>query len=174
MTLLIVACDTITLDPSMHAVEARDLTLISACETVPARGMSLCRFKENANIDSGLDVFLPINNNINGGELVLYYKDISKTYAITGKVTRIKFKDIIGKNVWEKNDNGIMLMLAQIRYEDDSGIERIVQARGEIRTLILPTEYDPLPLDSGFTAWEGEIKCRYGYSTSGRSAIQCK
>lgn len=173
LALLFMGCRQFVLDPSPEAVAAQDLTLIiSACENVPARGMDICRVKENAKIQSSWRLVLPVGGNFIGGELVVYYKDQSFTTAINEKVVEIPWSQLVKRDVWHLDDDGEALALATIRYKDDQGIEKIWKARGIAKLIVTKESYDPMPIDSEFYTWG--TTCKIQYSTAGRSAIECK
>lgn len=162
------------LDPSIQAVEANDLTLmISACEAVPSRGMDLCRVKEGAPIASSWKLVLPVGKNVFlGGEVVVYFKDISKTYPVQANpVVEIPWSDLLGDTVWKPEHDGMALAMATIRWKTPEGIEEIWKARGFAKVVVTKPGYDPLPMDSGFVTWG--TTCDIAYSTAGRSAIRC-
>ncbi len=169
------SCSGLVLDRSMDAVAAGDYTLgVSACEAVPGRGMDLCRVKENAPIESTLRLIVPAGKNqIKGGEITLFYRDISKTYPITtNPLIEIPWKDFFAQDKWARALDGEVLALAEIRYMTPEGVEEIWRARGVAKIIVTREGYDPLPLDSGFTAWS--VECKISYSTAGRSDVKCK
>lgn len=172
--LIIMGCETMVIDPSMNAVEAGDYTLaLSACEGVPGRGMDICRVKEGQKIFSVWRMVVPVdmNHNFLGGEVVVYFRDISKTYAIQNAVIEIPWRDFFSQDTWAENMDGEFLALAALRYKDASGVEKILKGRGIAKIVVTKPGYDPLPLDSGFGAWN--TTCKIQYSTAGRSAIKC-
>jgi hypothetical protein len=161
-------------DPSIPAVEANDYTLmISACENVPARGLDICRVKAGQKIESVWRIIVPVDDRaFLGGEITVYYKDISRSYSVTQSIVEIPWKDFIGEASWSESHGGVALALAQIRYRTPEGIEQLWWARGEALLVVLKPGYDPMPVDSGFSTWG--TTCRIEYSTAGRSAISCK
>lgn len=169
------SCSSLVIDRSMTAVYAGDYTLgISACAAVPGRGMDLCRVKENAPIDSSLRLIVPAGGKaIKGGEITLYYRDISKSYPILNNpLIEIPWSEFFGQEKWSRALDGEVLALAQIRYETPEGIEEIWRARGVAKIIVTREGYDPIPLDSGFAAWG--VNCKITYSTAGRSDVKCK
>ncbi len=170
-----VACSTLVVDRSMPAVQAGDFTLaISACQAVPGRGMDLCRVKENAAIESVLRLIVPAGTaHVRGGEITLYYRDVTKTFAIKDSpLIEIPWKEFFGADKWSRAMDGEVLALAEVRYETPEGLEEIWRARGVAKIIVTREGYDPLPLDSGFSAWA--INCKIDYSTAGRSDVKCK
>lgn len=168
------SCSGLVVDRSMNAVYAGDYTLVvSACGGTPGRGMDICRVKENAPISSSWQLIVPQTKSrrVKGGELTVYYRDISKTYAITGPVVQIPWKDFFGAPNWSRDMDGEAMALAEIRYVTDQGIEEIWRARGIAKIVVTRQGYDPLPIDSGFTAWG--MTCKISYSTAGRSDVKC-
>lgn len=174
LVIVLMACETFIVDPSINAVEADDLTVVSACQNLPVGGFDACRFREHSGISSNWSLFLPFGDHIVGGDVTVFYKDTQKSYAIRGKRVEIPWREIIGRDEWSKSHNGIALALATIKFKDESGIERVVQARGEARLLIVSESYSVMPIDSGFVSWSQEVKCKIQYSSAGRSAVQCK
>jgi hypothetical protein len=172
LVLMLSACVT-PHDPMMSAVSARDYTLVmSACNALPGRGADICRVTEGSPISSSWKIVLPSSPRLNGGEITVVYKDITKSYAITDIVTHIPLKDLVGHDTWTLEDDGTALALAQIRYKDNQGIETIVRAKGLALIIVNKAGYATLPIDSGFEAFS--TKCRVQYSDAGRSALECK
>lgn len=165
-------CKTITLDPSISAAEANDLTLIaSSCEALPSRGADICRVKEGTPVSSGWRIIIPVHENLLGGELTVYYKDFSRSYAIGGPIIEVPWIDLVRDPLWKASHDDVALALAQVRYKDEQGIEKIVRARGIAILSVLAQGYDPMPIDSGFAAFG--TTCKIQYSTAGRSALKC-
>lgn len=173
LAVLLAGCSSTPVDPSVEAVKSGDLTLVlSACENVPARGMDICRVKEGAEIKSAWRLVVPMGKQFSGGELTVYYKDVQKTYPILTQVVEIPWIDLLGGKVWRSDMHGEALALAIIRWTDDAGTERLLKARGIAKLIVTKAGYDPMPLDSAFSAWGTE--CEIQYSTAGRSAISCQ
>lgn len=169
--LLLGACRS-PVDLSIKAVEAGDLTLIhSACESVPGRGVDVCRVKEGQPIEASWILIIPEGRRILGGEIKVFWKDIVKSYAVAGSVVTIPWKDIIGQEVWDMEHRSQALALGEIRYKTNEGLEETVAVRGQAVILVLKDGYSPLPIDSGLAAFS--TTCKVEYSTSGRSAIKC-
>lgn len=169
---LLTACQTVV-DPSMNAAFAGDFTIMSsACDAMPGRGADICRVKENTDVASEWVLVLPHSTQLLGGEVTAYYRDISRSYPITNSIVRIPWSDLVGHKQWELSDDGEAMVLAQIRYKNNSGIEEIIKAKGLAILVVTKAAYDLLPIDSGFTAFK--THCDISYSTSGRSAISCK
>lgn len=169
---LLTACQTV-IDPSVEAIVAKDLTVIaSACEAMPGRGADICRVQENQPINSVWRLVLPTSRAIEGGEINVYYKDVVKSYAVTGAVVEIPWTDITGQKTWSLDHHGIASAIAVIQYKDAQGIKTQLRMRGMALIIVTREGYAPMPIDSGFHATEG--RCRYQYSTKGRSALECK
>lgn len=164
----------------MSAAQAGDLTLIGAmiggpCSGIPSQGADICRFKDGAPIETSWTLILP--KGIKSGQVTVYGPDSSKQYAISGTELAIPLREVFGKDRWSKAlNNEILTALAEVRYEDKEGLERIVRAEGMAIILVLPKGYEPMPLDSGFHNWETLCKksVKVQYSTAGRSALGCK
>lgn len=178
------ACD-INEDPSTpSAVEAGDKTLIqyikggpdalSNCLALPNGGYDLCRFQDGAPIASSWNIILPSGSSLVGNQIVLFYRDIQKTYHASGEVISIPFKDVLQADVWDKSLEGEINALAILQYKDASGVIKTSRAGGVARLLVLPAAYSVLPLDSGVQGWSKEVRCKIQYATSGRSAYSCK
>ena len=160
-------------DPSMPAIMANDLTIMtSSCEAMPGRGADICRVTEGAPISSSWKIVLPSDSRLNGGEINVYYKDITRSYPINDVVTHIAWRDLIGHDVWEASDSSQALALASIRYKDNEGIETVVRGKGLAIIQVLKQGYSVMPLDSGFEAFQ--TRCDISYSTAGRSALSCR
>ena len=171
---LICCVPKLTLDPSISAVEANDLTLaVSACEGAPGRGVDVCRVKESQKIDQVWRLVVPVDHNtFLDGELTVYFHGASKSYAIQNALVEVKWDDLIGSSVWTRDMDGEALALAQIRWKTPAGITEVWKARGIAKVIVTKEGYDPLPMDSGFSAWA--TTCKVQYSTAGRSAVSCK
>lgn len=173
--LLFLGCVGFVIDPSINAVDAGDLTLVSTCNAIPVRGMDLCLFKDQAPMTSSWVLVLPYDEkHFLGGEITLYFNDISKTYSVTNDSITIEWKDFFKTNKWNKSLDGEVLALAQLRFKDDQGIESVWRARGIAKIIVTNTGYNPMPVDSGYASFEKSFKCSVQYSTAGRSAVGCK
>lgn len=174
LLLFVLACSSVVMDPSPEPVQAGDNTLVlSACSGLPVVGFDACRVKENTPMESVWRLFFPVpGGNVTGGELTVNFKDVSKSYAISGPVVEIHWSDFFADKVWKKDYNGIALALAVVRYKDEQGVERTVKARGEARVLVLSEGYDPMPIGTPFGQFK--LKCKIEFSTAGRSAVDCK
>lgn len=172
--LLVASCSGLPVDTSMPAAEAGDLTIaLSACGAVPGRGLDLCTVSEGTRIQSSWRLILPNpGKGIRGGDITVYYRDIQRSYKITGPVLEIPWSDIMGVSHWQRGHSGQALALATIRYEDPSGLVKYVYLRGKAEILVTKAGYERMPIDSEFVAWE--TQCKIQYSTSGRSAVKCK
>lgn len=177
------ACNVVQ-DNSMQAIDAGDYTLLqsiagnkdatSNCLGLPNGGYDVCRFIEGATISSSWKIIVPNGGSVVGNQIIVYFKDIQKTYSATDSTITIPFADILQSTVWSKDLDGEVTALALIQYKDNSGIIQTSHAMGIARLLILPSSYSVLPLDSGLAVWGTTIKCKLEYSTAGRSAYNCK
>lgn len=167
------SCKSIVLDPSISAIQAGDYTLaLSGCSAHPGQGADTCRVKIGEPVSAEWAVIVPFGDFFETGELLIRYKDIEKTYAITSKVVKGAWRDIIDHEVWQSTDSGIALLLAELRFRDPQGVVRLVQARGILFLVPTSTVYEVMPIDSGFAGFK--TICKVQYSTAGRSAIECK
>ena len=172
------ACEKVVEDKSATALEGRDLTLISSpCENVPGGGMDVCRFSEGSVVSSHWRVLVPKGSRIRGGQVIVQYKDFSKSFAIAegSNEVVIPWADIVGVRgtTWTQDMAGIAALLAIVEYKDDAGVWKTSRARGEARILVLATDYAVLPMDSGVQAYSLNMNCKVQYATSGRSALKC-
>lgn len=167
-------CKSIPVDPSAQAAEAGDYTLImqnGCAEALPSRGADIMRVKVGAPIDCSWNILLPKGDNVLGGEINVTYGDKSLSYGVTGAVTSIGVRELVGHDFWSGEDDGLVLALATIRYKGNE-TEEVVRARGLLFIVVTEANYDPLPIDSGFSAFS--MDCKIQYSTAGRSAVSCK
>lgn len=113
-----------------------------------------------------------------GGEVTVYFKDTSRSFAITQPLVEIPWREIFYHQLpdplptWKRSMDGEVLALAQIRMKTNHGLEEIWKARGIAKIVVTRSGYDPLPIDSGYEAWKGT--CEVSYSTAGRSALRCE
>lgn len=169
----LLGCSALVIDPSMNSVDAGDYTLaVSACEAVPGNGMDICRVTEGTKIESSWKLVIPSGKRITGGEIDVYYRDIHKSYAISGSIVEIPWKEFFGSPTWEKAQDGEALALLLVRFLDDNGNERLTKFRGIAKIVVTSKGYDRLPIDSGFSAFK--TTCKIQYSTEGRGAVSCK
>lgn len=161
-------------DPSIEAVEAGDFTLPSSlCSAVPNGGMDVCHVSEGTAITSDWRLILPTGRGVSEGEVSVYYRDIEKTYAITGTTVTIPFRDFFGDHTWSgSRHDGELLALAFVRYKLPDGTIELLKFRGIAKIVVTKAGYDRMPIDSGFSNWTKN--CKIQYSTSGRTAVQCK
>ena len=175
LTILVtfLGCSALVIDPSMDAVEAGDLTLaLSACGATPGGGLDICRVTEGTRIESSWKLIIPNGKRIVGGEVDIYYRDIHKTYGITGNILEIPWKDFFGVDTWGRDQDGQALALLLVRYVDDNGVESLIKFRGIAMIVVTKKGYDRLPIDSGFSTFR--TVCKVQYSTAGRGAVSCK
>jgi hypothetical protein len=106
--------------------------------------------------------------------MVVYYRDIVKTYGITPgqNLVEIPWATFFSENQWTSSMDGEAMALLSVRYKDPQGIEQVAKFRGLAKIVVTKPGYDRLPIDSGFSAWKTD--CKIEYSTAGRGAIQCK
>lgn len=170
------ACKAPVEDKSMAAVEAMDYTLVhSPCENVPGQGMDICRFVEGTEISSSWRIVVPSGKHVRGGQVILAYRDMRKTYAVgEGPVVEIPWREFFQTDRWTKDLGGEAEARVVLEWENERGIVVTARALGLARILVLSAEYNVMPLDSGVHAWEGKVKCRAQYSTAGRSAFRCE
>lgn len=169
-------CKTV-FDISPEAYASNDFTLVGAlsegpCKSLPVGGVDVCRVKEGSPRESIWRLILPEGLGTTGGQITVYYKDYSKVYPIHGTVTEIPFSDLIGAGEWKEGDSDVATALAEVRYRDTEGVERVAKAEGMAIIVVLKAGYDPMPMDSGQENWG--LNCRVQYSTAGRSALVCK
>jgi hypothetical protein len=176
--ILLAGCATgckIPVDPSIAAVEAKDLTLIgSACETLPGRGADICRVKEGQAVTGGWRLVIPrVKGSVVGSEVTVYFKGRSLT--VSGgetNVVEIPWEKLTKGNTWSRDDDGQALALATVRWKDDRGVIDSTRARGIAIIVVTRPGYDPLSLDSDHAAFG--TKCTVVYTTAGRGALSCK
>lgn len=177
------ACRT-PIDTSKPAVEAGDYTLISGispmgvlthspCLALPNGGFDVCRFVEGSSVSAVWRIVVPSGKRVKGGQLIVSYKDIRKSYAPVDSVVTVPFADLVG-NTWDKAAEGEAEALAILQWQDDRGLIQETRALGIARILVLSKDYAVLPLDSGVQSFEAEVKCRLQYTSAGRSAYRCE
>lgn len=170
-----VSCSGMVVDRSMNAVEAGDYTLISSlCEATPNRGIDICHASEGTTIASEWKLFLPEHARIKGGEVVVYSRDIAKTFPIGGPMVNIPFSVFFNQTIWTRDLDGELLALATVRYETPEGIEELAHFRGIAKIVVTRPGYSRLPIDSGFVAFTKDVTCKIEYTTAGRSNFYCK
>lgn len=164
-------CKAIVIDTSMQAIAANDKTLIhSACHAAPGQGLDVCRVVEGAPIEQKWVMVVPHAPKFIAGEIRVRYKDVVKTYPVTSDVVIVPWKDFIGHETWQLDDEAPAQALGVFRYEGETG-EVFVDVLGMAYLIVLQKGYSPMPIDSGLSAWK--TKCEIAYSTAGRSAIRC-
>ncbi len=169
----VLGCSALTLDPSIQAVDAGDYTLaLSACDAVPGGGMDICRVTAGTKIESSWKMIVPGSKKITGGEVNVYYRNIQKSYAISGPILEIPWSDFFGSDTWDASMDGEALALVLVKFKTPQGLEEIAQFRGIAKIVVTKSGYDRMPIDSGFAGWK--TTCKIQYSTAGRGAISCK
>lgn len=166
------ACTSIVVDPSPNAVASNDYTLaMSICHAAPGLGVDVCRAKEGSPISSEWVVALPDGHN--GGQAVVQYRDVTLSYGIENGQTQlnIPLKDLMGHATWSKDDSGTSVLFVNLLFDGGTGT-MTSKARGFAFFIITSNDYDPLPINSPYGV--GQVDCKIQYSTSGRSAIDCK
>lgn len=146
----------------------------SPCLGIPNGGYDVCRFVKDAKIEAVLNILIPTGGKVKGGSIVVFYKDIQKSYAPKDNLVQIPFADFFQAQKWSKDLEGEMEVVGIIQFEDDRGIIKEARALGMARILVFPAEYSVMPIDSGVQAWDAKVKCKLQYATSGRSAYRCE
>lgn len=169
--LLLAGCKAVPIDPSIPAAQAGDLTMVfAACGAVPSRGLDICRVVEKGEAAEVMRIVMPKDKRVTG-EIRVRYKGVVKSYPVTGSVVQIPLRDVIGKERYEREDQGIIQMTGSLRAELPDGV-RFTDVLGYAFLVVLGEGYTPMPIDSGNAAWGST--CRVQYSTAGRSALECK
>lgn len=167
----------VRIDSSPQALASGDLTLIHSlsngpCSSLPAQGADVCRFIEGTPIESSWRLVLPSGKFVSGGEVTVYWKDIQKTFAVTGPVLEIPLRDLMGHDTWDSDDTDAATALAQIKVKAVDGTERQILAEGLAVIIVLKPGYSPLPISSSDQAFGGD--CALSYTTSGRTSLSCE
>lgn len=171
--MLLAGCAHLVMDPSVSAVEAGDYTLAtSACEAVPGRGMDVCHVREGSRIESKWTLVVPSGRGVLGGEVNVYYRDIQRSYAVTGPVLEIPWKEFFGKENWDRSMDGEALALVTVRLQTPEGDEVMANYRGIAKLVVTKQGYDRLPIDSGYA--RVKLNCKVQYSSAGRGAVECR
>jgi hypothetical protein len=174
LPVLLGGCKALTIDSSIAAAEAGDLTAIfsGGCSAQPVQGFDLCRVVEGAAIQEEIRVVTPRPTQVVSGEVVIRYKGTVRSYAFKSDgVLVVPWKELIQHETYERNDAGPAQIEGTARVKGPDG-EHFVQVLGRISLLVLAKGYAPMPLDSGNQAWGAT--CRIQYSTSGRSSLACR
>jgi hypothetical protein len=169
----LIQCKRLVVDRIMNAAQAGDYTLVMSAgcnEVMPGRGADICRVQEGMPVKALWNIVIPGVKPVLGGTIEVTYRDISKTYPILGNVVSVPLSELVGET-WEQSDDGIVLALAQVRYQGNE-VEEVTRARGILFLVVTDKEYAPMPIDSGFEAFK--MNCKVDYSTAGRSALDCK
>ncbi len=169
------ACNAVVLDPSPNAVAANDFTVASTLNNaMPGAGADILRVKEGSPIKSYWTLVLPAHHK--GGEAAVQYNDITKTYGIKEGQTQldIPLQDLFSHTAWLKTDAALMVVFVNILYDTKTGLAT-TKARGFGLLIVTDSNYDPLPIDSGYITSITECKViDVAYTTAGRSNIKCK
>lgn len=175
LALLLWGCNALPFvaDPSISAVEAGDYTLVmSACEAAPGNGMDICRVVEGQPVTQEWLLILPVDKNSIGGEVVVFYRGIERSFPVTNRVISVPWRELIGSDTWKTQHDGEALALASIRYKNGTGLEEQLLLRGIAKLVVVKPSYTRLPIDSNLQAWGSE--CKIQYSSAGRSAVSCR
>lgn len=168
-------CVTHVVDYSSPAANAGDRTLIvNACGSV-SRGGVVCLLKENTLIESSMQFLVPHGDGITDGELSVWYMDNApKNYPINSSVVTIDLKDFFKEPRWTSDMSGEITVVGRVKYKNEAGIEKEIKVLGFVRLFVLEESYGgPLPIDSGYVAWESDYTCKVQWTDAGRSAIDC-
>ncbi len=170
-------CGSLVMDKSADAFTSGDFTLISACQTVPGRGVDSCQFSEGDDIKSAWRLVIPPPKSaaqVIGETVDVYFKDLHKSYTGNGTwVTEIPWADFLGVSKWSKEENkGIVEALVTMNWVDNQGVNQVTQYRGLAVLFVTAPGYERMPIDSGNAAWG--TTCKINLSTAGRSALDCK
>lgn len=153
-------------------MEAGDFTLASsACDKSINMGIDACFVTDGDPIVSDWKLIVPFDKTIVAGEVDVYFKDKRKQYKIEDNVIKIDWSDFFGSTNWDKSMDGEALALVMVQYEHN-GVKEIAKFRGIAKLVVAKKGYDRMPVGSGFQQWVTD--CHIEYSTSGRSAIDCK
>lgn len=162
-------------DAGMPAVEAGDYTLVmgtsgGSCQALGGRGADICRVTEGAAVDDGWLIVLPMADQLVGGEVIARYRGVKRSYAVNGPLLRIPFRDLLDHDHYSLTDDGLMQILGSLEYRG-AVVNQFLDVLGLGFLVVLRQGYNPLPADSGATAFH--TSCRVGYTTAGRSELQC-
>lgn len=174
LCVLLAACSTVAVvDTSPDAIKSGDYSLIhSVCGAAPGRGLDVCLVSDGTPIDSVWRLVVPSGKSVIAGELDVYYRDIHKSYPISGSVVEIPWKDFFGVDLWSADFDGEVMALLVVRWKDATGIEQVTKFRGLAKIIVTSKGYERLPIDSGVAQWQ--TTCKIDYTTAGRSALSCK
>lgn len=171
--LVVIGCSGVVIDPGPDAFSAGDLTLIhSVCEGVPGRGLDSCLVTEGTDISSTWNIVVPAGKTVVGGEVDVYYRDLTKAYNVDSSLVQIPWADFFGAKTWSKDHDGEVMALLTIRWKDDTGVINTTFYRGLAKIIVTAPGYTRLPIDSGLAEWG--TTCTVSYSTSGRSSLRCQ
>lgn len=164
------------IDASTDAFAAGDLTLINSCQAAPSAGFDSCRFTVGDTVASSWTLIAPkpgTAQQVTGGTVDLYYKDLHKSYPVTGWTISIPWTDFLSLKTWTSAyDEGVVEALVTLNWIDNEKINQVTKYRGVVLLLVTAAGYDRLPIDSGNAAWGAT--CKVQYSTAGRSAVSCQ
>ena len=164
-------CTTLTVDTSPSAAIMNDKTLVHSCDRTPGNGVDVCRFTEGAPISSTWNIFLPVNeDSIESVSVRIRFRDKLLTRTVKHRELVIDWKDVLGHDTWQKEDDGPVQAVIQVKYTVN-GETRFIDLLGYAYLIILRPGYTPLDVreDVEFT-----YSCLLKYSTAGRSALECQ
>lgn len=175
---MLASCATgVQIDSSPGAVDSGDFTLINSlsngpCASLPAQGADICRFHESTPIESVWRLVMPSGPLVVNGEVTVYWRDVSKTFAVSGPVLEIPLKDLIGHAVWASGDSDAATAIGSVNVKAVDGTTRQILFEGLAVIIVLKAGYDPLPVSSSATPL-GQT-CHVQFSTAGRSSLVCE
>lgn len=182
--LVLVGCKSIPIDPSVHAQEANDATvIIEGCGFQPVAGYTYCTPHEGDHTARDFLVLHspPIEDCGDNDSCVSYmimfpngHPAIQLAVPKGETRTMVKWSDLTGKDTFDRNDRGLWAVFQIVLWEDGDGAIRNILSEGEIRLRVIREGYNPLrhAKDSNWfaTRWKaGEWKM--GQSTSGRTGV---
>lgn len=168
-------CKSIPIDTFPPAAASGVPTLIiKGCESV-SKGLTGCWVKEESFIEQTVSVYLPTHDRVLGGELTISLHDSEKTFGVKKNQNWVKIplSTLFQHSDWQKDDRGVALMTATLRYMNAEDIETIWKAFGYLHLIVEPKNFVGGAVDSGFMFFKDDFECQVAYSTAGRSGLQC-
>lgn len=171
MVLVLAGCKDVIIDPSPNAMASGDITLAFTAGQNPVRqGVDVFRVTEGETTFGEMQIVAPQMPELIAGELSVRYKGRGLQKNFSGRVIRISWRELVGRETFDLNDDGIVQMVGRAQWNAPDG-PRWIDVQGYAFLIVLRKGYSPVPLNSGLEA--DKQSCAVDYTSSGRSAVSC-
>lgn len=156
------SCNSVPVDTGISPFEAKDVTAliqgdgkaphVEGCDKTLQSGYTHCRVREGAVADSAIYLVAPVTSCTKDDGICRFFDiynqkgEIVKGGHFAKDETRveIKWKDLLGRDTFEKADRGFWIYVYEWYWLNPDGQEMKTVVDGEIRMRVYSKDYKPL------------------------------